>query len=578
MNCRKCGEPLNGESKCSKCGTSIGYVVTNPDGFNLGTPNNSNGYVQNNTPSGYVQNNTTSGYVQNNAPMGFGWGVSEPSDGAFNKNYSNENNDNVDNSVGNSDLNNTENVNKKEEKHKFSGFDFGKHNDNSVKTDKKASQKSDVKKSSSGYKGRTYRPLNKFEDDEAISDTTNVSSESDNSNDGGISRSGTMSKDMIINQLNGTESNIVEDNSNDNEMTMEMPNSNKQIIICGVILLVILVIAVLGAYILPIIDEDYGYSRYEEENFVIRYSNDWSIDVSDKSSTNTTFKYLDTEYKVILSNVATFKSLNFAINDKADRITLYNSYYDHWKNIEGGTLDKGLGTFIDLEEDGSMYTRIDYVLDNDAGVGSFYVVVCEKYDVILIFMTSCGKADKKEFDEKVLEFIKGIDYVGLTALEKEQEEYLEFSAGKALQYNAGTYINYKVPDCWVLNSARTSANNGNNVYTFKDEMSLLEVRANTGYYTYDSMKNDIISAYSAIKSEDKININGKIWYVMVTLDYMNGTYHNEVYFTMSTSNKYLYYIQVYIYNETYNDSVKKEYYDDSIEYILNNMTLNGVNN
>ena len=73
--------------------------------------------------------------------------------------------------------------------------------------------------------------------------------------------------------------------------------------------------------------------------------------------------------------------------------------------------------------------------------------------------------------------------------------------------------------------------------------------------------------------------NGNVWYVIVTPDYMSGgnSYHSEIYFTMSNSNKYLYYMQAYVYNEMSNDYVKKSYYDSSISYILGNMTLNGVN-
>ena len=113
MNCRKCGHSLNGKTVCPNCGTSIGYVVNNPAGVDLGPSNNvSNGYVQNNQPTGYVSNNNS--FPFGGSSNGFGWGVSEPSDGAFNKNYAevkepsvlnNDNNSNNDNSFPNLGIN-----------------------------------------------------------------------------------------------------------------------------------------------------------------------------------------------------------------------------------------------------------------------------------------------------------------------------------------------------------------------------------------------------------------------------------------------------------------------------------------
>lgn len=563
MNCRKCGKPLplNGETKCSYCGTSTGYVVNNPSGYVLGSSNSgSNGYVQNNNHNGYVQNNHN-GYVNNNSPMSGGWEISEPTDGAFNKNYN----------ISDSNIEET----KKEKK---SIFDVLKKNKDESSLEKETGSEV-VKKTSHKSIHRGFGPLNKFDDPY---DTDNVSNKSNV--DIGVARAGMTSKDMILAQINGNndvQENIapVQNNNSNNMMTMEMemPKNGKKPFNWFIAFAVIIIVILFGVYILPMIS-DIGYSRYEEEKFIIKYSTDWTNGVDEKSKM-VYFSYLDTEYKVYINSQATFESLNFKINTEADKKTLYKAYYDVWKNVEGGKLTGGLGTFNNLEEDEAIYTKIDYKLDGDQGIGSFYVVICEKYDLILTFMTFCREADKEVFEEKVMELIEGIDYVGLTAKELEQEEYATFKAGSAKAYKAGVYIDYLIPEAWVLDEARMNATKSLfNIFRFKDDMSILEVKGYTGGYTYEWMKNSAMSTYKAIKEEKQITVNGKVWYVFVTPDYTSGgyNYHNEIYFTMSSSNKYLYYMQVCIYDETNNDSVKKAYLDESIKYILESMTLNGV--
>lgn len=565
MNCKKCGQPLNGATVCPKCGTSIGYVVNNPVGVNLGSNNNSsNGYVQNNAQGGYVQNNVQSGFSSmNNLPGGFGFGVSEPSDGAFNKNHTIESSTDFVNSVSGVEPQDT--VDKM-----------------AVLFQKGASPK---KKKKSGE--REFKPLNKIAEDVEMATgtptlvnfgTTNYNGKND---DSVVARAGTMSKDMLIEQMNGTNAfeNTVNNNSNNSGMVMELPDDKKTTKIWLIVGVVILSIIILGVYILPLVT-DIEYSKFEKENIVIKYKNDWTSQ-EDSKSKKVNFIYRDTSYKIILNGVTSFSEMKFSINTPSDRKVLYKAFYDSWKNVSGGKLNGGSGTFIDLDEDDSMYAKIDYVLDNDQGVGSFYVVVCEKYDVVISFMTFCLEKDKDEFEKKVLEFINGIDYVGLTAKEKEQQEFENFEPMNVKAYTAGTLITYSIPDVWTFDSLRTaSVNNQYNIFQFKDEMSLLEVKAFAGRYTYDGMKASAISSFGAIKKEEKMTVNGKVWYVLTTPDYTSGgyVYHNELYFTMSTNNNYIYYVQAYLFNETSNDSVKRKYFDDSLKYILEKMTLNNVNN
>ena len=188
-------------------------------------------------------------------------------------------------------------------------------------------------------------------------------------------------------------------------------------------------------------------------------------------------------------------------------------------------------------------------------------------------------ADQKVFEEHVMEFINGIDYIGPTAIEKEREAYKSFEAGEVKPYQAGNLIKYVIPSAWTFDSQRTAAvGNQYNIFQFKDKYSLLEIKAYEGKYTYEGMKQSAISSFGAIKKESKKTIKGKVWYVLNTPDYSSGgySYHNELYFTMAANNNYIYYVQAYVYNETDKDSVKRKYFDDSVKYILENMTLNNV--
>lgn len=544
MNCKKCGHPLNGETVCPKCGTSIGYVVTNP------ISERSNATT--NTSNGYVQSNTTSGYVEIGGESGIPFGVSEPTGGAFNKNY-NEGYNNYNNSL----------------------VDLPQNIEAAPPIKTKKKKKHNIKE---------FKPIHRISEEDLMETGTpmlvNFSTVNPAENDL-LARAGTKSKEELLAQMNGdvqADNNLVETETKNKGMQMELPDSKKSMLVWLIAGAVVIFLIVFGVYILPLFT-DINYSKYEDEKFVIKYKKDWISQV-DESSKKVTFMYKDTGYKVIINGISTFSEMNFKIESSEDRKVLYQAFYNTWKNVSGGRLTGGTETFFDLTEDNAMYAKIDYTLNNNQGVGSFYVVVCEKYDLVVSFMTYCLEKDRVNFEEAVKEFIDGIDYVGLSVEEKEQQEYASFEAGDVKSYKAGNLINYVIPESWTFDSTRTaSVNNQYNIFQFKDKMSLLEIKAYAGKYTYQSMKTSAISNFGAIKSERQMTIKGKVWYVIDTPDYSSGgsSYHNELYFTMSANNNYIYYVQAYVYNETSNSSYKRKYFDDSIKYILEMMTLNNVN-
>lgn len=551
MNCKKCGHPLNGATVCPNCGTSIGYVVNDASGISVGpVDNNNNGYFQNTVQSSFKHKNK---FIQTDDPSDFGFDISEPSDSAFNKDYE------IENEEESEDV-----VEKMAKLFKKSGSGFNK-------------RKTMQNEANNSVENATGAPiLVNFT-------TTNYSGDNDDIGDDVaalLTRDGILSKDKLVEQIekNNTVDNFTKKKDSDG-WSMDLPEDKKTNRIWLVVGTLILLIIIVGIYILPLFT-DVEYSRYEEENFIIKYNKDWVSQVElDTKKIN--FLYKDTGYKIIINEVSTFSELNFEINTLDDRSVLYNAYYDSWKNIIGGKLVGGTNTFIDLGKDNSMYAKFDYELDGKQSGGSFYVIVCEKYDLIITLMTFCSLKDRNEFEKLVMDFINGIDYVGPTVKEKEQQEYQEFQAQDIKEYKAGALIDYRVPNnAWTLDVSRTqSINNQYNIFKFKDEKSLLEVKAYQGYYTYESMKASAVSNFGALKKEDKITVNGKVWYALTTPDYdANGySYHNEIYFTMSTNNNYIYFVQAYVFNETSIDSVKRMYFEDSLKFIFENMTLNNVN-
>ena len=340
------------------------------------------------------------------------------------------------------------------------------------------------------------------------------------------------------------------------------------------IAIILLVVIAIGIFVVPILT----MKTYENDDYVIKYNNSWTLD---EEKEDMTLYYSDNDSKFIHNATATFASLNFQLEDEEDNKVLYDEFYKVWSNLDGGELTGGTDTFLELTDE-SIYARIDYKLDNSVNIGAFYVVVSEKNNKVISFMSYCNKQNWKSIDSDILKMLKKMTYKS----EADSEVYEKFNEGVVKSYSTVGYIDYKIPDCWTLDGELTNANQSSSHYfRFRDGVSILDVKALTPYdsatmqngTTYEKMKDSIVKAYGAVKDETIKTINGKVWYVIITPDYTNNgvNYHNEIYFTLSTSNTNLYYLEAYVSNET--SDMKSDYFNDSIEYILESMVLHKVN-
>lgn len=340
------------------------------------------------------------------------------------------------------------------------------------------------------------------------------------------------------------------------------------------IAIILAIVIVIGIFVVPILT----IKTYENDDYVIKYNNSWTLD---EEKEDMTLYYSDKDSKFIHNATATFTSLNFQLEDEEDKKTLYDEFYKVWSNLNGGKLTGGTDTFLKLTDE-SIYARIDYKLDNSVNVGAFYVVVSEKNNKVISFMSYCNRQNWDSIDSDVLKMLKKMTYKS----EADNEVYEKFSEGIVKSYSSIGYIDYKIPDSWKLDEELTKANQGSsNYFRFRDGVSILDIKGLTPYdnvtmqngTTYEKMKDSIIKAYGAVKEETIKTVNGKVWYVIITPDYTNNgvSYHNEIYFTLSTSNTNLYYVEAYVSNDT--SDKKSTYFKDSIEYILESMVLHKVN-
>lgn len=379
-----------------------------------------------------------------------------------------------------------------------------------------------------------------------------------------------------VNSYNNIE-NSVSTFNNEGMYAGDMVSSdNKKIPWFGIAIALVAVI-IFGVFILPIVTGS-NLKIYDGDRFVIQYNTNWKLD--DKAEKMTLY-YSDNNSRFLFNAFSTFSSLNASISDANSKKELYNQFYSAWSNIDGGKLTGGSDTFLDLSN-GSVYAKVDYEMTNANSVGSFYVVINEKNDIVLSFMTYCTASNKEKIDKEVLSMMEGIVY----KTESERSIYDKFDEGSAKEYFALGYMNYLVPDCWTLDENRTNKNqNKSNIFSFIDGVSILEVKGITPYnsntgtvgISYDSLKKSIMNTYGAIKSEKQKSFKGKVWYIITTPDYDSGanSYHNQIYFTMSTTGKNLYYLEAYISNDT--SEKKSKYIDKSIEYIIESASLLNVN-
>ena len=343
------------------------------------------------------------------------------------------------------------------------------------------------------------------------------------------------------------------------------------------IAIVLIVVMVFGVFVLPRLNK-YNLKTYEADQYTLEYNANWYVD---EKEDKLTLYYSDNNSKFVFNAVSSFSSLGGTLKNEVGRKNLYDEFYKIWSDIDGGRLTGGTERFLTLN-DNSMYARIDYAITGQDIVGSLYVIINEKYDKAISFVSYCNSTNKDDIDKDIIQMIKSLTY----KKDASSSVYDKFDVGKIKEYQAVGYMSYKVPDCWSLDNERTEKTQyKSNIFAFMDEMSLLEIKGLTPYdystnmigTTYESMKDSVLKTYGAIKEEKTITINGKVWYVLVTPDYnaSGNSYHNEIYFTMSATNKHLYYLEAYVYNDT--SEKKQKFFNDSIEYIIESASLLKLN-
>lgn len=379
------------------------------------------------------------------------------------------------------------------------------------------------------------------------------------------------------------EQNVVMDNNQNNKTgkqkgiyygNLELPDeSSKKHIPWFLIAIVLVVIMVGGIFILPQFNK-LNVTTYDGDQYTLQYNANWSVD---EEKEDMVLYYSDNNSRFMFNALSTFKALNSSVANDASKKDLYSQFYKAWSNLDGGELTGGTETFENLNAE-TLYARVDFVITKDGSVGSFYVIVSEKHDKVISFMTYCTTENKEKIDDDVLDMLETITY----KKESDRGLYNEFKSGETKKYSALGYMSYSVPECWTLDEDRTkSVEYRSNIFKFVDGVSLIDIKglslynAATGKVgtSYEAMKATIANSYGAIKEEKTKTIKGKVWYIVVTPDYEAGgmSFHNEFYFTMSATNKHLYYLEAYVSNET--SSKKTKYFEESIEYILNSATL-----
>ena len=325
----------------------------------------------------------------------------------------------------------------------------------------------------------------------------------------------------------------------------------------------------------------------EEEKGFLKEIYDENGRPSDKFVSMTLY-YEDGHSRLLLNAVTSFKELNVSVTTDNDKKRLYDAFYAIWSDLDGGELTGGSGTFKSLDED-SLYARVDYRMTNQDNVGAFYIVLSEKYDTVISFMSYCTKESFDAVDSDIQQMLESITYSNEDSgddnskvVTNSSNKYGKFKAGNTSEYTSLGYMDYKVPECWVYDDKKSAeVQYKSNVFRFKDGESLLAVKGITPYdsytmttgTTYEKIKGQVINLYGAIKSENFKTINGRKWYIIVTPDYDSEgkSYHNEIYFALSKNNVNLYYFEAYVLNEK--NSEKNEYIADSIEYILKSANL-----
>lgn len=164
-------------------------------------------------------------------------------------------------------------------------------------------------------------------------------------------------------------------------------------------------------------------------------------------------------------------------------------------------------------------------------------------------------------------------------IEQDNLEDNIFEPGITKNYSSLGYMDYVMPECWTYDDA-LSAQQQYKSYAFRYKDGYSKADINAGSYIHDvdvdDVKNDIISTGWSIANEAKENINGIEWYKMTTKNYsLSGdshSYYNIFYFTISKQKTNFYLFNFYVSNDLNLNEL--ESFNESIKYILNNVTLN----
>ena len=357
-----------------------------------------------------------------------------------------------------------------------------------------------------------------------------------------------------------------------------MPINNKKKFPWIPIAIVLVIIMVVGMVFFPDLNK-FIFKTYQNNEYSLKYNYNWSLD----SEADGLVLYYSDEFSNLTFNASTnFSDFSYKLNDERTKKELYKIFYDIWADTEGIKIKGGTSTFLDLENN-SVYARIDYTYTADSDkVGALYIVINEEYDSVISFIATSIKSEWENVNNDIVSMLESIEYIGDTAVEKIDKEYAKFDAGSASEFSALGYMDYYVPDSFSYDKSRSLNNKyKSNIFTFNDGYSLLDIKASTVYdaatnisgTNYEKMKSSIVKAHGELKDEDTKVFNGVTWYHIVTNDYVSKgkDFYNEIYFTLSTSGRHLYYLEAYIYKD--GSVAKQKYIKKGIDYILNSMTL-----
>lgn len=319
------------------------------------------------------------------------------------------------------------------------------------------------------------------------------------------------------------------------------------------------------------------YKKYSDDKFTIKYNSYWEVTTSNEK---TVLVYKDKTSKVMVQNETTFESLKYQILSDYDLKVLYNAFYEKWGKLDDCEMLGGSETFIPLDNEEGYYANFDYKTKSTGNLGAFYVVISEDYNSMIYFVTLVGGDKQENATRDIKKMISSIEFNGSKVDKPVNPEYVQFSAGDAVEYTFGNTMSYKVPSCWKISEERTkNANYTSHIFTYKDNVSLLSIKStvlnniNDFDTAYGTIKESIIRSHKAIAREDSLVVNDRKWNYIVTPKFVSGDneYSRTLYFTFSNDYKYVYYVDLY--ESADNTKDKYKYTRDGIKYIMESVRV-----